>query len=118
MESTAPSSPADARAIAAISREMEGVCAMLTSPSPERLERCERILESAVSAFSGMRPDVSALPDVRELRSVVGRAARLLDSAFRYHDDWRRRLSVSLAGYQPGGSPAAMPQQRRMCLEG
>jgi hypothetical protein len=108
----------DTRTTAAILREVEGVCALLVSPSPEKLERCERILESAVSSFAGLHPAPSALPAVHQLRTALWRAGQLLEGAFQYHEQWRRRRSVSLAGYQAGGSPAAMPPQRRMCLEG
>lgn len=120
-----PRHPAAAPAIAAIAGEMEGVCQLLTSPSPATLERCAEIMESATSRLSGLRPELethrgeaAALPAARQLQSAVRRATLLLESAFQYHEQWRLRVSASLAGYSPDGSPAAIPHRVRVCVEG
>jgi hypothetical protein len=125
MDGTALRPPAGVRAIAAILREVEGVCFLLTSPSPETLDRCERILESASLSFAGLQPDLAsagrdpaALSAVEQLRSALGRAGQLLESSFQYHEQWRRRLCASLAGYRPGGDPAALSHRGRVSLQG
>jgi len=108
----------DARAIAAISSEVERVCTLLKAPSPETLERCERILESAAASYAGLRPQRADRPAVEHLRSALGLAGQLLESAFQYHEQWRRRLWSSLAGYQPGGDPAVVVHPNRVSLRG
>jgi hypothetical protein len=97
---------------------VEGVCALLTSPSPEILEGCERILENACSSFGALSPDRADLPAIQRLQTAIRQAGHLLDSAFQYHDRWKRRLNASLAGYRPGGLPAPVSHQSRVSWEG
>jgi hypothetical protein len=108
----------DVQAIAAMSSAVERVCTLLTTPSPETLERCERVLESAATSYAGLRLERADRPAVEELQSALALAGRLLESAFQYHEQWRRRLGASLAGYQPGGDPAAVVHPSRVTLKG
>jgi hypothetical protein len=103
---------------AELARHVEGVCLLLMSPSPESMERCEQILERASSTLLSLQPQRSDLPAVEKLRAALGRAGRLLESAFQYHGQWRRRLDSNLAGYLPGGNPAAVAHPGRVRLEG
>jgi hypothetical protein len=113
------------QAVSAISREVEGVCAMLTAPSPDALERCEGILHGVVSSFSALQPELAPAgrdPAVRNavlrLRRSLERARGLLDTAFHYHDQWRVRMAASLAGYTRDGCPAALPQAAHLSWRG
>jgi len=110
--------PAGVRAIAAIFQDVEEVCTLLTSPAPETLDRCERILKDACSSFGGFLPERAELPGLYRLQSAIRQAGQLLDAAFQYHDLWRLRLRTNLAGYGPGGHPAAISHQSRVFLEG
>jgi hypothetical protein len=103
---------------AELAREVDGVCLLLISPSPEIMERCERVLEGARSALSDWRPQRSELHALKQLQAALGRAGRLLESAFQYHQRWRRRLDSHLGGYLPGGNPAVVAHPGRVILEG
>jgi hypothetical protein len=106
------------QALTAVTLEVKEVCALLTSPTPDALERSERVLESAASSLAAWQPDRAGLAAVEQLQSTLRRASRLLEYAFQYHEHWRRRLHSSLAGYEPGGGPAAVMHRGRVYLEG
>lgn len=105
--------------------EVEQACGWLLSPSPDALDRCSGVLESAMSELSGSmshlvlaRGDPEALAEAWHLRRAVRRAGTLLQSASDYHTQWNRRLGGMSDGYQRGGEPAAVVPAGRISFLG
>jgi hypothetical protein len=94
---------------------LEQACGWLLSPSPDTLDRCSGILESAASELDGnlaalslARGDPEALAECWRLRRAVRRAGALLENAAAYHREWDRMLGGMADGYVRGGEPAAV----------
>ena len=104
---------------------LDGVCGLLISPSPEVLERCTPMLEMTVSELGWCqkdlqlaRGDTACWREARRLAAAVQLAERLLVSGWEYHQRWSQRLGSMVAGYAPGGEPAAMKARSRVCMNG
>ena len=113
-----------AERLGATRSEVEQVCAWLISPSPETLDRCTGVLETAISEMaagsswlSQARGDPEALAEAWHLQRAVRRAGKLLENASDYHARWNRMLGSMTDGYRQGGEPAAVVHPGRICLE-
>jgi len=117
----APGGPSER--LAAACRQVEQVCTLLVSPSPEILDRCPLLLANAQAKIldsphwlrSG---DVDALAEANRLRRAVLRADTLLRNAWAYHRNWNRLLGSLSGGYVPGGRPATVAHQGKLLLQG
>ena len=105
--------------------EVERVCAMLISPSPEVLDRCPDLLRRAGEGLAALHPwlkpahgNPQALAEAQQLRATVRRAGRLLQNAADYHTRWNQILGTMSAGYLPGGDAAPVNRPGRVCLRG
>jgi hypothetical protein len=105
--------------------EVDRACALLVSPSPEALDRCSRVLETAGSRLEEWRPRLregignpAALEQARRLQAAVRRAGRLLEGASSFHLNWSRWLGAVSAGYTERGDPAPVPRGNRILVRG
>jgi hypothetical protein len=105
--------------------QVERVCRLLVSASPEFLEGCPGLLEKACCVIAEFRPWLNAARgslDVRleayRLQFAVRHAARLLANAWEYHAQWNRLLGSMTSGYTPGGDPAPVIRRGRVYLTG
>jgi len=101
--------------------EVRKACELLVSPSPEALDACAGVLESAVATLSGGH-DIAAGPEALDeafrLRTAIRTAARLLQGAADYHSRWLQVLGTLTAGYTARGEPAPIARQQRISLSG
>ena len=85
--------PADIVEGLAVARsEVERVCGLLVTSSPEYLEGCPGLLQRACSVIADFRPALSevrgnraVLDEAQRLQIAVRQAARLLEGALSYH---------------------------------
>jgi hypothetical protein len=98
---------------------------LLEAPSPGSLEASSSALERAVSGLNscrrGMRPgltDADLIAKVRQLRTELRHAGRLLESAADFYRGWERILGVMSGGYTAGGEPARVARTGRVHCEG
>lgn len=105
--------------------EVDRARALLLSPSPEALDRCSQVLETAACRLEQWRPRLregignpAALEEARRLQAAVRRAGRLLEGALSFHLNWSRWLGAMSAGYIPGGDPAPVPRGNRILVRG
>lgn len=110
--------------LAASRAQLDTVCDLLRAPSPEIVEQCSRLLEAAGDQISASRPDLAdaagdpgALEEAWRLRRSFQRAAKLLDSAARFHENWLSIRGAMTGGYTNRGAPAAVQHTNRLCLE-
>ncbi|HYW48860.1 MAG TPA: hypothetical protein VE959_38710 [Bryobacteraceae bacterium] len=105
--------------------QIERVCGWLTSPSPETLDRCSGVLESAVAELAGgaswlahARGNPEAMAEAWHLNRAVKRAGKLLESARQYHARWSRIRGAMTQGYGHQGivPPPVLPG--RISLQG
>ena len=99
------------------------VCEMLQCPTPEVLDQCSILLETAARdlASSRLEPpggNQSTLQEARQLHVAVHHARTLLDSAFAFRQAWNRRLGAITAGYTAGGQPAPIDRGFRLAVRG
>jgi hypothetical protein len=110
----------------AVRREVERVCKMLESPTPQSLDESTAILQSAIDQMKDLQPaakgaalsDSGALHEAGQVQTVLRRAGMLLRLAHDYHLRWQRILGGMSSGYTAGGSPAAAPNQGRIWFQG
>ena len=105
--------------------DVERVCTLLISPTPEVLDQCPNWLQRAGEALANLRPGLGpakgnpqALAEAQQLHAAVGRARRLLDNAADYHRRWNQIMGTMSAGYLPGGDAAPVYRPGRVCLRG
>jgi hypothetical protein len=111
--------------LAAARSQVERVCGLLVSASPEFLDGCPGLLERACSVIAEFKPwlsdvrgDPEALAEAYRLQFAVRHAARLLESAWQYHAKWNRILGAMTGGYTPQGDPTPVIRLGRVCLTG
>ena len=111
--------------LSAARSQVERVCGLFVSSSPELLDGCPGLLERACSAIAELRPrlselrgDPGALVEAYRLQFAVRHAARLLQNAGEYHAQWNRILGAMTGGYTPHGDPAPVVRPGRVCLTG
>jgi len=111
--------------LAAARSRVERVCGLLVLASPEFLDGCPGLLESACSVIAKFRPYLGGarghpevLAEAYRLQFAVHHAARLLESAREYHAKWNRILGAMTGGYTPQGHAAPFLRPGRVCLTG
>jgi hypothetical protein len=108
--------------------EVDGAIQLLESPSPDSLDRCARILETASQRIAVFQPQLRQAgrtavthingDEARRLRSSVLRAGRLLEGAAGFHFNWGRMRDTLCAGYTRQGDPAKAPPKSRISVQG
>ena len=103
--------------------QLERVCTLLESPSPETLDACAAAMERVIGELNAGRiwmaqAGETGVAEARRLRSVVQRARALLDLAANYHFRWRRILAGMSGGYTYRGAPAALHSEARVSIQG
>ena len=113
-----------ASGLAAVRLEMESASRALELASPEALAGCEAALGRAAAVLrQGHREwdwksaGVAARAEAERLPSVARRAGRLVSSACRYHEGWRRILFSMAGGYSARGEAVSLTAPRRISLE-
>jgi hypothetical protein len=103
---------------------------LLVSPDPESLDRCSRLLETAITSVAACHaeltaapgaisiPDRAAIEEACQLQRAIGLVKLLLDAALNFHRHWSRRLGMMTGGYTSGGEPAAVEHGRRVLGRG
>jgi hypothetical protein len=111
--------------LSAARSEVKRACHLFETPSPASLETSSSALERAVSGLTdfrrGIRPgmtnaDIRA--KVRQLRTELHHAGRLLESAADFYRGWERILGAMSGGYRAGGDPAPVPRTGRLYCQG
>jgi hypothetical protein len=109
---------------AATRAQLDSACDLLTSPTPESLDRCAILLESAQrqmtgcqSQIIGAQGDPAALEAAWRVRRSFERAARLLKSAASFHANWMSIRGTLTGGYTSRGEPSPVRHPGRICLE-
>jgi hypothetical protein len=102
---------------------LDQVCLLLTTPSPEALDRAAAILDAVVAEIAdarrGMQRERAApLAEYQAIRRASRMARILLDKAAAFHAGWNARLRSLTAGYEPGGEAAASTWRGRLSVEG
>jgi hypothetical protein len=110
--------------LASTRMQLDAACALLLSPTPDAVERCFTLLESAGGRMMGFREemaaaqgDPAAIEEAWKLRRSFERASRLLDSAAHFHQNWQAVRGALTGGYTNRGEPAPLRHNGRVCLE-
>jgi len=105
--------------------QIERVCDWLISPSPETLDRCSGVLETAVAELADgaswlgqARGNPDAQAEAWHLNRAVRRAGKLLESASGYHTRWSRIRDTMTQGYGHQGVAAPPVLPGRISLQG
>lgn len=107
--------------------KLEQVCTLLLDPIPEHLDRSAELLAEAVnhlSAWSEASASAAAsrsgrqAVEVRQLRSGLARARRLLEAAAEFHAGWVSCAGALCAGYTRCGQPGLVAHNSRLWAQG
>jgi hypothetical protein len=105
--------------------EVRRACGLLIAPTPEALANCQDALERARIALVEFQPYCLDAPTgsgfratVKDLRSEVLRAGRLLQNLAGFYRGWERILGAMSGGYTMSGSAAPVARQGRICCRG
>ena len=114
--------------LAAARAAVDQACQLLLAPTPEQMDRCTGLLETAVAELTAFRQvcPVSAqrplpaenLSLARSLAASVARLKRLLESAGAFHANWIRCLAAICAGYTEQGQPATLERGGHLLARG
>ena len=115
--------------LAAAGAAVDHVCQLLLSPTPEQMEQCTRVLETAVAEMTAGRVAARASGAVHRssrhleaqgqlLKSSIGEARQLLESANTFYAGWIRCLGALCAGYTEQGRAAAIERGGRLLARG
>jgi hypothetical protein len=109
---------------AATRAQLDSACDLLVAPTPETLDRCSVLLESAgremvecQSWISSAQGDPAALEAAWRVRRSYERAARLLKGAESFHANWMVIRGTLTGGYTNRGEPAPVRHAGRLCVE-
>jgi hypothetical protein len=104
--------------------QLDSACDLLLSPTPDALDRCSVLLESAShqmaacqSRIADARGDAAAIEAAWQVRRSFVRAGKLLENAARFHGDWLAVRGAMTGGYTNRGEPAPVRHTGRICLE-
>ena len=122
----APASERLTAARAAVDR----ACKLLLSPSPQQMDDCGRLLETAILEVRNFydpnhwgdpvngTESREALAEARLLKISIDRTARLLQGGAAFYCNWIRCLSALCAGYTGQGEPATLERGARLLARG
>jgi len=118
------SSAAVVEQFAATRAQLDSACDLLISPTPEVLDRCSILLESASremaecqSRIAEVRGDPAAIEEAWRVRRSFLRAGKLLANAARFHANWMSIRGALTGGYTDRGEPAPVRHAGRICIE-
>jgi hypothetical protein len=110
--------------LAATRAELDAACAMLTSPTPDVLDRCSILLESASRQMAECQPqiaqlrgDPAAIEEAWRVRRSFLKAGKLLANAARFHGNWMSIRGALTGGYTDRGEPAQVRHAGRIWIE-
>jgi hypothetical protein len=108
-----------------VRRQLDRACDLLTNPTPDCMDACIALLETAATELaksipngSPNAPNRAALEDALSLRNSFSRAFRLLQHAADFHRNWTLIRGAMTGGYTPRGDPAPVVHLNRICVEG
>ncbi|HLK48202.1 MAG TPA: hypothetical protein VKT49_08710 [Bryobacteraceae bacterium] len=114
--------------LAAARGAVDEACQLLLSPSPEQMDRCARLLETARTELIAFRQchtvfqessaKTGSLAQARSLESSLHRVKRLLEGAAAFHANWIRCLAAMCAGYTDQGQPAPLQRGGHLLARG
>ena len=111
--------------LVAARQQLDYAGGVLVKPTPEALERCSTVLETAGRQLAEWQPefsrqsgDAAALEEAWLLRRSFQRTSRLLQGAADFHFNWLRERGAMTGGYTKSGEPAPLLHGSRICLEG
>jgi hypothetical protein len=111
--------------LAAARSAAEQSCRLLLTPTPEILDRCAATLSVAIGELANSRDvlaafqgDPGVLAEMRQIRSKVSLAHRLLENAAAYHSQWNQILVSMLQGYSADGTVPTTARPGRLAVEG
>ena len=111
--------------LAAARLELDRAGELLTSPSPEALDRCSVVLEATGRQLTAWQPRLAeqagnpeALAEAWRLRRSFLRTERLLHHAGDFHLNWTRLRGAMTGGYTPSGEAAPVLHGHRISLQG
>jgi hypothetical protein len=114
--------------LAAARVAVDDACQLLISPTPEQMDRCARLLESAAAELRSFLQSLRAsnhiqtraeeLAETRSLVSSILRARRLLESAGAFYANWLRCLAALCGGYTGHGQPAPLERGGHFLAKG
>jgi hypothetical protein len=88
------------------------------------MDDCSRLLESAVVELSVLlnhqpaRFETDPVEQARLLKTSIGRARQLLESAEAFYTNWIRYLGACCAGYTDEGQPGTLDRGARLLARG
>jgi hypothetical protein len=98
---------------------------LLAKPSPEALESCSSVLETAGRQLAEWQPtfsqragDAAALEEAWRLRRSFVRTARLLQGVGDFHRNWLQVRGAITGGYTETGESAPIMHSNRISLHG
>src|SRR3954452_13625976 len=98
---------------AATRAQLDSVCDLLRSPSPDSLDSCATIFASAVSRMLDCQSsipeahgDAAAMAAAWDVRRSFQKAGRLLENASRFHGGWTSVRGAMTGGYTNRGEAA------------
>jgi hypothetical protein len=110
--------------LAATRAQLDAVCDLLLSPTPQTLDRCSTILETASRQMSECKAQIGsvqgnavAIEAAAKLRRSFQRARALLETAGRFHFNWLAIRGALTGGYTDRGEPAPVRHAGRISLE-
>lgn len=114
--------------LAAARTAVDTACHLLLSPTPEQMDGCAHLLESAVTELRAFRTSIAAsqhidgkteaLNETRSLQSSIGRVKQLLENAGAFYANWIRCLAALCGGYTDRGQPAPLERGGRFLVQG
>jgi hypothetical protein len=117
--------PAVVEQLAAVRRELDRAGALLTTPSPQALDSCSSVLESAGRQLLEWQPrlaeqagNAEALAEAWHLRRSFQRTERLLQNAGDFHRNWTLLRGTLTGGYTATGQAAPVDHGHRISLQG
>jgi hypothetical protein len=106
-------------------QQLDFASGLLLKPSPEALDRCSTVLESAgrqlaewQPGFSRQAGDPAALEEAWRLRRSFVRTSRLLQAAGDFHSNWLQLRGAITGGYTDTGESAPLVHGSRISLHG
>jgi len=110
--------------LAATRAQLDAVCDLLLSPTPQAVDRCSVILETAsrqmaecTAQIGSARGNPMALEAAAKLRRSCQRARTLLEAAGRFHFNWLAIRGALTGGYTDRGEPAPVHHSGSISLE-
>lgn len=110
--------------LVSVRAELDNAGDLLLAPDVNSVERCSALLEAAAHRIAEFRRDwggPAGEPEVMEeackVRRSFVRAARLLESAVRFHENWACIRGAMTGGYTSRGEAAPLQAATRVCVE-